>query len=73
MPNRRPEAGSRVILDLMKLNCELTARILQGFIRDELSKAGFARVVVGLSGGIDSAVSCVLAARTLGPGMYERS
>src|SRR4030095_12089169 len=51
----------------MKINCELTARILEGFIRDELSKAGFARAVVGLSGGIDSAVSCVLAARALGP------
>ena len=51
----------------MKIHCELTARILEGFIRDELSKAGFARVVVGLSGGIDSAVSCVLAARALGP------
>jgi NAD+ synthase len=51
----------------MNINCELTARILESFIRDELSKAGFSRVVVGLSGGIDSAVSCVLAARALGP------
>lgn len=51
----------------MKLNCELVARICESFIRDELGKAGFARVVVGLSGGIDSAVSCFLAARALGP------
>ena len=51
----------------MKINCELTSRVLEAFIRDELSKAGFGRVVVGLSGGIDSAVSCVLAARALGP------
>src|SRR6185295_10055994 len=51
----------------MKIHCELTARILEGFLRDELSKAGFSRVVVGLSGGIDSAVSCVLAAHALGP------
>jgi NAD+ synthase len=50
----------------MRINSELTTRILEGFIRDELSKAGFSRVVVGLSGGIDSAVSCVLAARALG-------
>jgi NAD+ synthase len=51
----------------MRINCELTARVLESFIRDELSKAGFSRVVVGLSGGIDSAVACVLAARALGP------
>ncbi|MEW5979543.1 MAG: NAD+ synthase [Acidobacteriota bacterium] len=51
----------------MKLNCPLVVRALTSFIRDELSKAGFSRVVVGLSGGIDSAVSCSLAAEALGP------
>src|SRR6266542_64789 len=51
----------------MKLSGELTSRVLESFIRDELGKAGFSRVVVGLSGGIDSAVSCFLAARALGP------
>jgi NAD+ synthase len=55
------------LLVKMKLNCELTSRVLESFIRDELGKAGFSRVVVGLSGGIDSAVSCFLAARALGP------
>src|SRR5436190_8205729 len=50
----------------MKLNCELIAKVLENFIRDELSKAGFSRVVVGLSGGIDSAVACLLATRALG-------
>jgi NAD+ synthase len=51
----------------MKLNCELVAKICESFIRDELGKAGFSRVVVGLSGGIDSAVACSLAAHALGP------
>jgi len=51
----------------MKLNCELVAKICGSFIRDELGKAGFSRVVVGLSGGIDSAVACYLSAQALGP------
>jgi NAD+ synthase (glutamine-hydrolysing) len=34
--------------------------------RDYLGKCGFRRAVVGLSGGVDSAVVCVLAVRALG-------
>lgn len=37
-------------------------------IRDYLRKTGFSRAVVGLSGGIDSAVTCALAVKALGPG-----
>lgn len=36
-------------------------------IRDYLSKTGFKQTVMGLSGGIDSAVTAVLACRALGP------
>jgi NAD+ synthetase len=36
-------------------------------IRDYVGKCGFARVIVGLSGGIDSAVVAALAAEALGP------
>jgi len=35
-------------------------------IRDYATKCGFSKVVVGLSGGIDSAVTCCLAAEALG-------
>ena len=35
-------------------------------IRDYLNKCGFKKAVLGLSGGIDSAVVCVLAAKSLG-------
>jgi len=38
------------------------------FIQDEFGKAGFSRAVLGLSGGIDSALSCYLAVEALGPG-----
>jgi NAD+ synthase (glutamine-hydrolysing) len=36
-------------------------------IQDYLHKCGFSRAVIGLSGGIDSAVTCCLAVEALGP------
>jgi NAD+ synthase (glutamine-hydrolysing) len=36
-------------------------------VRDYLGKCSFSRAVVGLSGGVDSAVTCALAAEALGP------
>ncbi|MDB5156036.1 MAG: synthase [Mucilaginibacter sp.] len=36
-------------------------------IRDYFKKSGFGRAILGLSGGIDSAVVCALAAEALGP------
>lgn len=50
----------------LKINAELATRILTGFIGDSIAKAGMARAVVGLSGGIDSAVSAYLSAKALG-------
>ena len=40
--------------------------ILIRFLRDEITKAGFSRAVVNLSGGLDSSLSCFLAAEALG-------
>lgn len=48
------------------IDTDLIRRVLTNFIREEVGKFGFRRAVVGLSGGIDSAVSCVLAAEALG-------
>jgi NAD+ synthase len=51
----------------LRINTAVVERMLCDFIRDEVTKVGFKRVVVGLSGGIDSAISLYLAARALGP------
>ena len=47
-------------------NAPLLRQILVAFIRNEVRKTGLARVVVGLSGGVDSALSAMLAAEALG-------
>ncbi len=41
-------------------------RIIVGFIRAQLQQAGFERLVLGLSGGIDSALVAYLAAEAIG-------
>jgi NAD+ synthase len=51
----------------LEIDCEWTTRILCDFLSAELERTGFSRLVVGLSGGIDSAVAAHLAARALGP------
>lgn len=51
----------------LTINTDLARRILTGFIRSEITRVGFTRAVIGLSGGIDSALSCYLAADALGP------
>lgn len=51
----------------LTINPDLTRTILAGFIRSEITRAGFSRAVINLSGGVDSAVSCFLAAEALGP------
>ncbi|MYD09188.1 MAG: NAD+ synthase [Chloroflexi bacterium] len=56
---------STAILPRLDINTELATRILTGFIRDSMTKAGMSRAVIGLSGGIDSAVSAYLSARAL--------
>jgi len=49
------------------INTDLTQKILVDFIRSEINSAGFSRAVVGVSGGVDSALTCFLAAEALGP------
>ena len=41
--------------------------VIVGFIRSQLAQTGFTRLVVGLSGGVDSATVAFLAARVIDP------
>ena len=50
----------------LAIDAELTETWLIGFLREEMTRRGFARAVVGVSGGVDSAVTTFLAARALG-------
>lgn len=51
----------------LDIDAPLLEEWLTGFLREEYSRRGFGRAIVGLSGGIDSALSAALAARALGP------
>ncbi|SFJ41393.1 NAD+ synthase [Thermoflavimicrobium dichotomicum] len=50
----------------LRLDEELVTHLLTTTLREEVEKAGFQRVILGLSGGIDSAVSLYLAVRAFG-------
>jgi NAD+ synthase len=64
--NRRSSpAGKRIQLSI---NRELTEAFLLDFIRRETLRTGLSRAIVGVSGGIDSAVVLALAVKALGSG-----
>ncbi len=54
------------LLHRLKINTDVGCKIITGFIRDQVEKAGMQRAVLGLSGGIDSALSAYLSAEALG-------
>src|SRR5512138_2189261 len=51
----------------LTINTDVARQILTGFIKSEVNRVGFTRAIVNLSGGLDSALTCVLAAQALGP------
>jgi NAD+ synthase len=55
------------LLKNLEINPGLARLLLTRFIHDEVTRTGLGRAVIGLSGGIDSALSAYLAAEALGP------
>ena len=51
----------------LALDVKHVRTILTEFLRDETRNPGFSKAIIGLSGGVDSAVSAILAAEALGP------
>ncbi|MED5579894.1 MAG: NAD+ synthase [Nitrospinota bacterium] len=54
------------VLGKLHINEPKTISLLVGFLRDEISKVGVKKSVLGLSGGIDSSLSAFLAAKAMG-------
>ncbi|HUI30977.1 MAG TPA: NAD+ synthase [Candidatus Acidoferrales bacterium] len=50
----------------LRINSKLVKELLVRFIKDETEKVGFKKLVVGLSGGVDSALSAALASEAIG-------
>lgn len=50
----------------LTINTDVARQILTGFIRSEVTRVGYTRAVIGLSGGVDSALSFVLTVEALG-------
>jgi len=51
----------------LAIDTDAARRIIGEFIRAQLAQAGFGKVLLGLSGGIDSALVAYLAAEAMGP------
>lgn len=57
-----------IVMDVdLSINTDLARKILAGFIQTEITRAGFTRGILGISGGLDSTLACYLAAEALGP------
>ena len=67
-PKDSPVPPHRPSTDPLAIDPELTRHWLVEFMRDEVQRRrGFEKVVIGLSGGVDSSVVAFLGAEALGP------
>jgi NAD+ synthase len=60
------ESPRRNQLQPLLLNPEQATKVLEIFLREEIRRTGLTHAVIGLSGGVDSALSTYLTARAIG-------
>jgi len=65
-PRERAPEPPPVAPDFPATEYAVVEKLLTGFVASEVRKVGVARAVLGLSGGVDSAVSAAVAVRALG-------
>ena len=63
---RQPATALFVLPDELAIDTGVARRVIAEFIRGQLRQAGFERAVLGLSGGIDSALVAYLVAEAIG-------
>jgi NAD+ synthase len=56
------------VLERLAINPDVVRKVIVNFIRQEVTRTGFSRGVLGLSGGVDSSLVAYLAAEALGAG-----
>ncbi len=69
MASARPEDPALPLFELpaeLAIDTGIARRVITAFVRAQLRQAGFERAVVGLSGGIDSALVAFLVAEAIG-------
>ena len=66
MGDPAPSASFELPVELA-IDTDVARRVIAEFIRGQLEQAGFERAVLGLSGGINSAVVAYLTAEAIGP------
>jgi NAD+ synthase len=66
-PRWSDSMSARVIPPELRVDPEATVKTLETFVREQVRGQGFEHVVLGLSGGVDSAVVAALCVRALGP------
>lgn len=59
-------SGATEETPLPAIDAVQAVEVITGFIRSQLAQTGFRRLVVGLSGGVDSATTAFMAARAVG-------